>query len=98
MGSATLLVNLISNRLTIRLLSIPTFSFSSVSANLAGLTVGGELINWATWNANIKHNFDQDLEQFRAQIVEKVRESANEVMKVSVSKVNITDLAVRLID
>jgi len=80
-GSATLLVNLISNRLTIRLLTIPTFTFSSLSVNLAGFTAGGELINWATWNANIKQNFDQDLEQFRAQIVEKVRLSANEVMK-----------------
>jgi hypothetical protein len=80
-GDATLLVNLITNRLTIRILNIPTFIFSSLSANIAGLNVGGELINWTQWNANIKQNFDQDLANHRTAIVEKVRLSINEEMR-----------------
>jgi len=80
-GSATLLVNLINNRLTIRLLSIPVFSFTSLNANIEGLTVAGQQIDWNTWNANIKQNFDNDLNQYRTQIVEKVRLSVNEEMK-----------------
>jgi len=80
-GHAILLVNLITNRLTIRVLQVRDFSFATISANIQGLTVAGEQVNWATWNANIKANFEADWATHNLAIVEQVRLSVNEEMK-----------------
>jgi hypothetical protein len=59
-ASGTILVNLISNRISLSKLEISEISFTSLEANAGDLTIGDKKIDWVDWNANIKENFDAE--------------------------------------
>jgi hypothetical protein len=82
-GSATLFVNLIGNKVSVRVLQVDTLTFDSLAADLGtGYTVAGEPVDWADWSATVKDNFRQDFDDgaLRAEIVEKIRTAANVVV------------------
>jgi hypothetical protein len=82
-GSATLFVNLIGNKVSVRVLQVDTLTFDSLAADLGtGYTVAGEPVDWADWSATVKDNFRQDFDDgaLRTEIVEKIRTAANVVV------------------
>lgn len=79
--SATLFINLISNKVTVRLLNVENLSFDSVTLDLgAGFLLDGAAVDWATLSANFKDNFAQDWAASEEAIVEKIRTAANVVV------------------
>lgn len=85
-GAATLFINLISNKLSVRILTVETLTFSAVSVDLGqGYQIAGAPVDWADWTANFKTCFDNEFPANKAEIVEKVRIAANEVIGVSLT-------------
>jgi len=77
-GSATLFVNLIDNKLSVRLLSVSAFSFTTLTVDLGpDYMIGGETVNWPQFNAGLKACVDSEFAANNAAIVEKIRLTVN---------------------
>jgi hypothetical protein len=81
-GSATLFINLIGNKVSVRVLNVDTLTFDSLAADLGtGYTIAGGPVDWAAWSATVKDNFRQDFDgALHNEIIEKVRTAANVVV------------------
>jgi len=83
-GNAVLFINLIGNKVSIRVLNLEAVSFDSLSFNLGpAFLVNGEAVNWDEVNSNFKSDFDADFAQFKTEITEKIRVAANVIVGVS---------------
>jgi hypothetical protein len=83
---AVLFVNLISNKITCRELTVENLVFTSLSADLGqdyliGPVGAGKPIDWAAWSRDVKANFEKDWATSQAAIVEKVRLGANNILE-----------------
>jgi hypothetical protein len=82
-GSATLFVNLISDKVSIRLLAVDSFSFTSLTVNLGEeYMIGGSPVDWAAFNAGLKACVDTQFAANNAEVVEKIRVGVNEKIGV----------------
>jgi len=82
-GSATLFINLISNKVSIRLLSVSTFTFDTLCMDLGpNFTIGGSTPDWTALCANVKPEFDAEWANaaIRNAVVEKFRVGANVIV------------------
>ncbi|OXA56718.1 uncharacterized protein LOC110847289 [Folsomia candida] len=80
-GSATIFVNLITDRISIRLLSIPNLVFDSLTADLGPeFIIGGAPVDWAQFSSNIKSCVDTEFPANRDDVVEKFRLAINELI------------------
>jgi len=77
-GTATLFINLINNRISIRTLVLPVISFAAANINLgSGYAIDGAPIDWDAFNANFKSCFETELAANRPAVVEKIRITVN---------------------
>jgi len=82
-GSATLFVNLATGTVSIRLLAVDSFSFTSLTVDLGEeYMIDGSPIDWPTFNAGLKACVDTQFAANNAEIVEKIRVGVN--LKISV--------------
>jgi hypothetical protein len=82
-GSATLFVNIIGNRVSVRVLTVGVFSFDEICLNLgANFQIGGNPVDWTDFCANFKGRFDAEWgnTQLKNQLVEKIRVAANVIV------------------
>ena len=79
--TATLFPNLITNKLSIRLLGVSELVFGSLSVDLgAGFLVDETPVDWAAWSAGIKDAWDTEFAANHDVMVEKARNAANNVI------------------
>lgn len=81
--SATLFVNIIGNRVSVRVLNVNVFTFDEICLNLgADFQIGGAPVDWADLCANFKGRFDAEWgnNQLKNQLVEKIRVTANVIV------------------
>jgi len=77
-------VNLIGNKVSVRVLNLDTFSFDLFNFNLGpNYRINGEPLNYDQINQNLKQNFDTDFAEFKAEITEDFRQAMNVVVGVS---------------
>jgi hypothetical protein len=55
------LVNLITNRVDCKGLTLNEFHFNNATANFENFIPAGTLVDWVVWSKNFKTNFDEDL-------------------------------------
>jgi len=80
-GSATLFINIIGNKVTLRILNLDTVSFGTVEIDLgAGFIIAGAPVDWATWSAGFPNNWATDFLANKEPATEKIRESANNII------------------
>jgi hypothetical protein len=82
-GSATLFINLIGNRVNVRLLNINVASWSDLCLNFGpGFTIGGSPVDWDDLCANLKTRFDAEFANtaLKNQLVERIRVAANVIV------------------
>jgi hypothetical protein len=78
---ATLLINLIGNKVSLRTLTVSSLSFDDMTLDFGPeYLLNGEPVNWTELSANFKTNFDADFAASNAAIVEKFRLAANVVI------------------
>jgi len=85
-GSATILVNLISNRISLSKLSLTKVEFESLSLDLGTFKSGEDetQVDFKTWSANIKPNWDKEFDSVGDEFVQRVRkEVINPFLAVS---------------
>jgi hypothetical protein len=80
-GKAVFLVNLITNRITVRELYVDIFTFGELHVDLGNLVVGGVPVDFVKWNKDIVSNFEADWATKKEAILEHFRVSANEKLK-----------------
>lgn len=72
-----------AGRVQLSRLALLVVEFDSLTLDLgAEFVIGGETIDWAEHNRNVKSNFDQDFAQYRADVQDKIRAAANNILKV----------------
>lgn len=82
-GSATLFVNLITDKVSIRLLAVDSFSFTSLTVDLGEeYMIGGSPVDWPMFNSGLKACVDSEFAANNAAIVEKIRVGVNEKIGV----------------
>jgi len=59
-GSASLLINVIGNKVSCYSLTLETLTFNKVELNLENFKVGDLDVDFASWNENFKANFDRE--------------------------------------
>jgi len=79
-GSATLFINIIGNKVSIRILNLDTVKFGTVKVNLGEFNIAGANVDWAEWSSGFVANWDRDFAQFHSQAVEKIRQAANVIV------------------
>lgn len=81
-GKANILVNLITNRVNLRSVTVAQLSFSKVFAELGGFNINGAPMDFDAWNAVFKTNFDADFNTpaIKNEILEKVKIFGNEIL------------------
>ncbi|OXA39759.1 uncharacterized protein LOC110861056 [Folsomia candida] len=78
-GTATIFINLITDRISLRLLAVSSFSFTTITANLSDdYVIGGSPIDWPAFNAGLKACVDSEFASNNAAVVEKIRLAVNE--------------------
>jgi len=79
-ADATLFINIIGNKVSIRILDIKTIQFGEVKVNLGTFVIAGETINWDTWSSGFVNNFNADWAAEKEAATEKIRAAANNVI------------------
>lgn len=82
-GSATLFINVITNKVGIFSLNLNVVTFEELMIDLGqGILVNGKAVDWAEINKDLKKNFDEDFKNNKNPIEEKLRVSANNIFGV----------------
>lgn len=78
-GQATFFVNLVNDRVSIRRLSVASFSFTDITVDLgANFQIGWAPVDWPAFNGNLKACMDSEFAANNPAIVEKFRLAINE--------------------
>jgi len=76
-GTVGILVNLITNRVSCRFVTVATFTFGEVTVRDLDFTSSGQKVDWAAWNAVFKANFNADWAAGRTEIQNRIRVPVN---------------------
>jgi len=79
-GGANLFINLIGNKVQIRVLEVAVFSFGDLCLDMGpNFTIGGSPVDWVDFCANFKSRFEVEYAnmQLRNALIEKVRVAGN---------------------
>jgi len=79
-ATATLAVNLISNRASIKNLDTQALEFASVQLSATGATVDNEPVDWEAVTADAKAEFDRIYAANKTTILQKITDAINEVL------------------
>lgn len=91
-GSATLFINIIGNKVNIRILNVDVFSFSTLCLDFGpDFLIGGVNPDWVDFCANFKTRFDTEWanNNLKNALVEKIRAAGNNIVGVSLMFGNI---------
>lgn len=79
--NGTFFVNIIGNRVSMRILSVESVSFDNFYIDLGPeFVIAGTPADWVELNANSKTRFDQEWPIHRVQFTEKIRIGINELL------------------
>jgi len=79
-GDATLFINIIGNRVSIRILHLNTISFGSVDIDLGHFVIAEQEVDFKEWSENFVTRWNQDFNANKAAVTEKVRQAANVIV------------------